>query len=112
MRPIDKATFLLDSLESRDRKEKIIKKVSYFVSETFNLPGYNKIAADRSQINQINEVLHLITRDSAVGVGIFDHKLLTQTVDRVESSINVGDIDYPLGCPKKNRIFERFMGTP
>ena len=72
---IDKAAFLLDSLEIG--KIKYLELRRTLLSENFTLPGYNKVAAHRSRINLIDEV-RLITRDHTVGVGISYHKLLTQ----------------------------------
>ena len=113
----DKAAFLLDSLEIGKRKYLELRRT--LLSENFTLPGYNKVAAHRSRINLINEV-SFITREYTVGVGISYHKLLTQTVDRIVSSINVDDSDYPLkvkvsdgldgsGC---HRVYQQAGPTP
>ena len=68
------------------------------LSENFTLPGYNKVAAFRSQINLISEV-HLITETV-----LLELEFLTQTVDRVVSSINVSEVDYPLKIKVSNGL--------
>ena len=90
---IDKAAFLLDSLEIGKRKYIELRRT--LLSENLKIPGYNKVAAHRSHINLIGDV-RLVTRDFTVGVGISYQKLLTQTVDRIVSMISVNDSEYPL----------------
>ena len=76
------------------------------LSENFILPGSNKVAAHQSRINLRDEV-HFITRDHTVAVGISYQKLLTQTIDRIVSSINIDGSDYPL----KVKVFDDLEGS-
>lgn len=73
------------------------------LSEDLKLPGYNRVVLHRSRINLADEV-KLIYREFPVGVGISNTKLLTHTVERIVSAVNVDDINYPLKVNVSNGL--------
>ena len=64
---LDKSAFLIDSLEIG--KSKFLKLQPTLLSDNLKLPGYNRVAVHRAQVNLVDEV-RLIHREFAIGVGI------------------------------------------
>ena len=95
---LDKSAFLIDSLEIG--KTKYLELRRTLVSNDLKLPGYNRVAVHRSQINLVDEV-RLIHREFPIGVGISYTKLLSHSVLRIVMNLNVDNQDFPLKlkCP-------------
>ena len=90
---LDKSAFLIDSLEIG--KTKYLELRRTLVSDDLKLPGYNRVAVHRSQINLVDEV-RLIHKQFQIGVGISYTKLLSHTVERIVMNLNVDNQDFPL----------------
>ena len=90
---LDKSAFLIDSLEIG--KSKYLELRRTLLSDNLKLPGYNRVAVHRAQVNLVDGV-RLIHREFPIGVGISYTRLLSHTVERIVMNLNVDNQDFPL----------------
>ena len=100
---LDTSAFLLDSLEIGKSKYIDLRRV--LLTESINLPGYNRVALHRNQISLAEDV-HLVEKDYPIGIGISYSKLLTHTINRILLNISLDDCE-----PLKIRISDGLDGS-
>ena len=83
---LDKSAFLIDSLEIG--KSKYLELRRTLLPDNLKLPGYNRVAVHRAQVNLVDEV-RLIHMEFPIGVGISYTRLLFHTVERIVINLNV-----------------------
>ena len=81
---LDKSAFLIDSLEIG--KSKYLELRRTLLSDNLKLPGYNRVAVHRAQVNLVDEV-RLIHREFSIVVGISYTRQLSHTVNRIVMSL-------------------------
>ena len=83
---LGKSAFLVDSLEIG--KSKYLELQRTLLPDNLKLPGYNRVAVHRAQVNLVDEV-RLIHREFPIGAGISDTRQLSHTVERIVMNLNV-----------------------
>ena len=83
---LDKSGVLIDSLEIG--KSKYLELRRTLLSDNLKLPGYNRVAVHRPQVNLV-EGVRLIHRAFPIGVGISSTSLLSHTIERILINLNV-----------------------